>query len=278
MPGSFIRKLRKLPKFASIALRRSMQLGGTRYHLPALRVQRMAIDASDANYEPDLKALFRRELAMRQGHFVDVGANFGQTLLALLEIDASRPYIGFDPQPACVAQLQSFIERNELADHLAICACLGDGDKLRRLGLGYEGDVRASIVASHRPAGTFTGQLVCPSISGDQAIDELEIDAISIVKIDVEGAELEVLRSFRKTLERLRPTVTFEILPDFLVADGSPIDETTRAARRAQEKELTQYLAEIGYEAKLLAGDAEMSEPIAPSRDVTVRNYVARPI
>lgn len=47
---------------------------------------------------------------------------------------------------------------------------------------------------------------------GDEVLDELGIAAI---KIDVEGADIHMIRCLRDTLRRLQPSVPFEVLPNF---------------------------------------------------------------
>jgi hypothetical protein len=48
---------------------------------------------------------------------------------------------------------------------------------------------------------------------GDEVLDVLKVSNPGIVKIDVEGAELEVLSGLRHTLEKSHPFIICELLP-----------------------------------------------------------------
>ncbi|MEM0500508.1 MAG: FkbM family methyltransferase, partial [Candidatus Korarchaeota archaeon] len=48
----------------------------------------------------------------------------------------------------------------------------------------------------------------------DEVIDQLKVKKVNLIKIDVEGAELEVLEGLARTLEKYRPTVIVEVLGD----------------------------------------------------------------
>lgn len=42
--------------------------------------------------------------------------------------------------------------------------------------------------------------------------DDLSIDDISVIKIDVEGSELEVLQGLIETIDKFSPFILFEVL------------------------------------------------------------------
>ena len=224
-----------------------------------------------------MKLLFQRELSDKSGYFIDVGANFGQTLIAVLEVSTNIKYMGVEPQPGCASAVLQFIVDNKLPNHRLICCCLSDGDDLVELGFSREGDVRASFVEEFRPEGTFSNSMLSPVISGDQLIKQAGIDDVAFIKIDVEGAELEVLNSFRQTLTDMKPTLTFEILPNILVSTGQALSADVIQVRRRREAEIAALLAEMHYEIFLLEGETEVLHAIEPSPDGPVRNYVARP-
>jgi FkbM family methyltransferase len=186
------------------------------------------------------------------------------------------PYLGVEPQPGCAAAVVRFIVDNALPSHQLICCCLSDQSGLVGLGFSREGDVRASFVEGFRPRGTFSNSILSPAISGDDLLSAAGVKAVSLIKIDVEGAELEVLRSFRNTLVTLKPTITFEILPNILIGTGAVLDEGTIRERRRREAEISSFLSDIGYESYLLENRREIPAPLGPSPDLKVRNYVAR--
>jgi hypothetical protein len=56
----------------------------------------------------------------------------------------------------------------------------------------------------------------------------LSIKDISIIKIDVEGAELEVLESLYKTISNFRPFIIIEILPAYNKQNKQRIDRQNK--------------------------------------------------
>jgi len=48
---------------------------------------------------------------------------------------------------------------------------------------------------------------------------------VDFLKIDVEGAELMVLRGMTETLKRLRPIIVLELVPDLLANLGTSMEE-----------------------------------------------------
>ena len=70
------------------------------------------------------------------------------------------------------------------------------------------------------------------------------------MKVDVEGAELEVFKGFYDTLMRDKPTLLFEILPSY------SLENTFRVER---QRELVELLHSVGYRVRRLNIDADGS-------------------
>jgi len=251
-------------------------LNNRTYLLSALSFDQLTLRASDRNYEPDLASLFHRELHLGGGHFVDVGANHAQTLLAVLSISSDIPYVGIEPQALCVASISSFIQVNRLKSHKIICASLSNVMGATNLQHSKAGDVRASIVPEYRLKDMFEHQISTVTLSGDRLIAELGIEKVQLIKVDVEGAELEVIQSFKSTLVNHKPLVVFEILPDILVSTGATLPADVVAERRRRENAISMFLKQVGYETSLNQEGHEQPSAIGPDKDGKVRNYVAR--
>ena len=155
------------------------------------------------------RGLLERELsvvasAIRRGdHVADVGANHGLYTHALAKRGALVE--AFEPQPECVAVLRAYASRRRLRNvqvhPVALSATQGIGT------LHVPRDSASSPSASLRA-----------SLDTDAAmevilepLDAFEFPDLTFVKIDVEGAELDVLRGATETLERCRPLLFVEI-------------------------------------------------------------------
>lgn len=93
--------------------------------------------------------------------------------------------------------------------------------------------------------------------AGDEALAAVGDEPIGIVKIDVEGGELEVLRGLQGTLARHRPLVVCEILPTY--------DENTEGGsmRRARVDASVGLMQGLGYVMGRVSHDGSVARSTA---------------
>jgi FkbM family methyltransferase len=188
-----------------------------------------------------LEELLGKTFKTREGALVDVGANVGQTLAKFLRIRRGQPYYGFEPNPICCAYLQTFRQLNHLEDVTIIPAALSDHSGVARLFVDASANSSASIVEGFRQTTDHNQFQYVPILKGDEAIHTLGIESISVLKIDVEGAELEVALGLGGTIERFKPIILCEILPVY--DEMSP----NGRFRRARTEDLLHFLRNHGY-------------------------------
>lgn len=141
---------------------------------------------------------------------IDVGVNVGQTLLKLKSIDLGYRWIGFEPNPSCVPLVHELIRINGFAGCELIPAALSDQAGVLPLIAGSEADDCASVVPELRPDRLPFRKQFIPALVFDEL--SLSVDDIGLVKIDVEGAERQVLDGMQGFLQRRRPVVICEVL------------------------------------------------------------------
>ena len=93
-------------------------------------------------------------------------------------------------------------------------------------------------------------------------IEELGLDDVGILKVDVEGAEADVLDGLERTVRRHRPYVLIEILPytvDPIGRDG-PVAAGIRDRRAAAVERLLRQNADRGYRSFRMMPDAGLLE------------------
>lgn len=73
-----------------------------------------------------MRELIKEMLPGTHGAFLDVGVNLGQTLMSFRSIDQERQYIGFEPNPECVAVTNRIIEINKIKDAIVIPLACAD--------------------------------------------------------------------------------------------------------------------------------------------------------
>ncbi|GBL45763.1 hypothetical protein SFMTTN_1574 [Sulfuriferula multivorans] len=161
--------------------------------------------------------VLKRLLPLKPGTFIDVGANIGQTLLKLRAVSQSTPYLGFEPNPACAAYLLDLILANRFERTLMIPIGLSDSRGLLDL-IYYAEDNRvdsgASLVTDpkFRPNHPVVFRQPVPVLPFTDVARYLGDSEPGLVKIDVEGGEMEVLKSMGAMIRMHQPPVLLEIL------------------------------------------------------------------
>lgn len=158
-------------------------------------------------YERDVLEEISR-LPMQEGNFCDVGANIGNHTLYFACV-MNRDVIAFEPLSQCYDQLAHNVALNHCEDQV----------KLHNLALGAESGVGRMV--------TTPGNLGASQFIRDEAgevrlatlDDTLDATAtIALIKIDVEGYELEVLKGAKATISKHKPVLVIEArdVPSFV--------------------------------------------------------------
>jgi FkbM family methyltransferase len=150
-------------------------------------------------------------LKLKPGAVIDVGANVGVYLVNLHTIERNREYYGFEPNPAGIFYLHELIRLNAFPNTYILPFALSDKKEIRTLFARKRGDAGASMHEFIKSDRDFSVQIL--TFQGDDILDSLDVDEIAVIKIDVEGAELEVLNGLKSTVEKRRPYIYCEIWP-----------------------------------------------------------------
>lgn len=200
-------------------------------------------------YEPDVIEVIQ-ETVEAGATAIDVGANCGVLTVAMRDVvGATGTVVSVDPSPAACRRVASQASTNGYENVVVVCAALAD-----RAGRDNYFSAASGIGVLPEVDQAFaTASPVAVALrTMDEMVDDLELDAVALVKIDTDGAELGVLQGGIRTLTRDRPTLVVEICPAGL-------------ARRGQGPEdVIQMLSDFGYVVLI---------PLAPRP----RRWVARP-
>lgn len=236
----FVQGLQRLGVLSRLNIAVGRRYGDTRVAIP-LEGNRGACHFGLTDHETWVASLARVALLITPGAFIDVGVNLGQTILTLLGAGLRPPYVGFEPNPMCVAYVDRLLRRNAISWVRLVPAALSDECRVLELQGNSETDSASSIIASFRDAAYKMSQYAV-AVSGDQAITAMDVGRISMIKVDVEGAELGVVKGMRQTIIRDKPCILCEILP---IYDPATENGAFRL-RRAQE--LNNILKVMGYD------------------------------
>ena len=223
-----------------------LKLGARQYRLRGYCANRFA---SGLDHEPHLMPLIARELCKKNGAFVDIGTNVGQTLVKVLALDPTRRYVGFEPQISCCFFVEQFLKDNALTRAQVIPLALFDVNRVCSLYSNDRYDEMASLSGAVEVSGRKRQSVtLVPCRIGDEVLDEIGLEEIAAIKIDVEGTELQVLTGLAQTLHKKQPAVIFEVLPNFYGHDRLMQDSETCSRNTSIAERLYKYLSDAGYE------------------------------
>jgi len=151
--------------------------------------------------------------------FFDVGANLGFYSAVASQHCRRGSVHSFEMDPELVGEIWKNLEGNDARSAHVTCAAV------------WEDDGILVSFSPHISGNKSTNQVVVPTEERSTHVPSLSIDSYcdrhdahpDIVKIDVEGAELQVLRGMEATLSEVN-TLFLEVHPDHLLAEASLID------------------------------------------------------
>ncbi len=196
-------------------------------------------------YENDIHQLALKILMDKpDGVVLDIGANLGTFCVPLAKKIAKHTYHAFEPQRIVYYQLCANTFINGLGN--VHCHNFGLSDKEERLVLtmpdyASEGNIGAFSVDKEVRSNDYE----CKTTGAKEAVTLFPLDEgayrnIRLIKIDVEGHELEVLKGAKKTLKDTNyPPIIFEAW-------------IWKPWYQEKRKELFDYLNKLGYEIKEL--------------------------
>lgn len=159
--------------------------------------------------------LLAKVLRKQPGVFMDVGVNLGQTLVKAKAIEPAREYLGFEPNPLCVSYVQNLIRENRFENTTLVPVGLFTENRVLGLDLFSESgtDSAASLISGFRPGEKIHSRVFVPVFAFDSLAELFGEKTVGVVKIDVEGAELEVIKSLMNVIKRDHPVFLMEVLP-----------------------------------------------------------------
>lgn len=138
--------------------------------------------------------------------FYDIGANVGYMSLSVAHASRGEVEVhGFEPQPSLAFHAALSAPLNDLPNVSLYSCMLGETAGYADLYLSDH-----SIHASGVMRGAGTTKISCPMYRMDDLVASGAIPPPTLIKIDVEGAELHVLRGASALLRQHAPHITFE--------------------------------------------------------------------
>jgi FkbM family methyltransferase len=177
----------------------------------------------------DRDFLFFRRYAAEAPAFLDIGGNIGQSINSIRTLVPHSRIFSFEPNPECCKQLRILAARigraevfncalGEQPGRLELHIPMARGFVFSQLASLYPHNI-GSLVADLKERGfSFVSEsnIEVKHCQVDvRTLDSFDLHP-DVIKIDVEGAELSVLKGGRRTIERHRPV--------FLIEEGARPD------------------------------------------------------
>lgn len=191
--------------------------------------------ANFAHTEPWMDNVLKR-LGGNDKRLLDIGVNVGQTLMKWKSLYPNAYYLGVEPNVACVAYVNDLIEKNQIKNASVLPVALSDRPGLIFLYTSSTdpSDIAGTTIENFREEG---GERAIPIAS--LSFNEITTDKpFDLIKIDVEGAESDVIESIFKANPANNPTILCEILPVY---------KKENTDRLERQNKIAQILAENKY-------------------------------
>lgn len=226
--------------------------------------------------EPWMMQLFKRLLYSKQGLFIDIGANIGQTMLKAKSVNPGLTYYCYEANPVCLYYLQELIRANKLKSSYLIPVGLSEKSGIASLNFFSKNpdDATASVLEKLRANSIIEKKELVYLTPLDGFIDSFT-ENISFIKIDVEGAELEVIKGAISTIRKHLPVIIIEVLPAYC---------SENVWRIERQHELAKILKSIGYKILRIIKDEKNTlnsfmniENFGIDSDINNRDYLLLP-
>jgi FkbM family methyltransferase len=211
----------------------------------------------------DLRFLWR---TLKPGNtFLDVGAFHGvYSIVAGKRVTPAGRVIAFEPSPRDRRRLQLHLRWNAIRPAKVEPFAVGAESSETPFFQVISGDPTRNGLKPPASDDAVT-KITVQTISLDQYISEKNIQRIDVMKLDVEGGELEVLRGAAKMFARFRPILICEVLDETTLVWGYPA------------RDIISFLSDADYLWFECAADGTLIPHEIREGYPAVRNYVAIP-
>ena len=161
--------------------------------------------------------------------FLDVGAHIGYfAIKSAVKVGKGGQVVAFEPNPNTLRLLRENVAASNAANVIIQPIACTDREQMLTL---YEGPAtnigdsslsrKNAELESESPPPFFTvrGRAI------DDVVRELRLRRVDVVKVDVEGAEYNVVRGARETLKRFQPKLILEMNPQLLSNMQTKVDD-----------------------------------------------------
>jgi FkbM family methyltransferase len=201
-------------------------------------------------WEPNTWAGIRKDLSPG-ATFVDVGAHIGYySLVGGAVVGPGGHVLAVEPNPETLQKLRANIEASGASQVRVEPVACSDTEATLELYAAPRMNTGETSLSKANAAQEGQGVTVyrVPARPLDAIIREEGVSRVDVIKIDVEGAEMLVLKGAKETLARYHPIVVLELADHQLQNMGSSVAEVRRFLAAQGYAERHSFASEGNYE------------------------------
>lgn len=188
-----------------------------------------------SSYEPN-EFMFLSGVLKPGMIFIDVGANDGlYTLFASRRVGSSGKVLALEPSSREFARLEKNLLLNNTSNVLALQIAAADHEGVATLRIAEFGHEGQNTLGGFAYSIEQEGTEEIPLITLDGIISKYNLTQIDVIKMDVEGGELNALKGAQSILTKHKPLILLEIVEAALKYQG------------ASRETVLGFLASFGY-------------------------------
>lgn len=174
-----------------------------------------------------------RKLVSHDAIIFDVGAHSGQFCKQFAKLVPQGKVYAFEPGEYAGSLLKVMLSSHRLRNVELITKGLSDAEGKQTLYLpvkrsGAFGFGLASLLPNTEYAEEKLRTQIIALTTIDSVVNERGLERLDLLKVDIEGWELPVLRGAKQSIQRFRPVVIVEIVERFLARTGARADDFFR--------------------------------------------------
>ena len=164
------------------------------------------------------ESAIRKYFHISRGVFIDVGSHIGKyTVRVARDLRGTGRVISIEPEPHNFSLLEQNIALNNLHNvSIFKGACSAEDGQTT---LYIDGTATTLHSIHNNPGLRKTTQCIVSTWKLDTLLKTLGINRVDLIKIDTEGAELDVLKGARHTLATHHPKIVFEAWNETILED-----------------------------------------------------------
>jgi FkbM family methyltransferase len=180
----------------------------------------MAALSSWTSFERPLPTMFHSYVTRKSGVIIDVGANSGFYSLLAMCASTTVQVLAFEPDETVFNVLRRNISANRAWGQIeAVPLALSSSSGVATLYVPTQEhgllETSSSLEQAFKEAHSEARVVKTTTLDAFLADHQRRKERVTLVKVDVEGHEAEVLKGARETIARWRPLLFIEVLPRF---------------------------------------------------------------